>query len=112
MAPMSPWLKFSTGLAAALLTGWIAHGPLGRGEALVDLLDARAKAVVADAGIDGVTVRMKRDPLARTAILSGPADRFQREGLGSFPGLDERILAVEGISGLVWTNPPPLRGGT
>lgn len=109
---MSRWAKFLTGLAAALLAGWVAHGPLGRGEALVGSLEARARAVVAKAGIDGVTVRMRRDPLARTAILAGPADEFQREGQGSFPGLNERIEAIDGVAGHSWANPPPQRGGS
>ncbi len=104
---MSPWLKFLIGLAAALLAGWMAHGPLGRGEALVSGLEAQAKRVVADTEVAGVEVRMRRDPLARTAILSGPADRFQREGQGSLPGINQRVERVEGIAGVEWANPPP-----
>ena len=99
--------KFLIGLAAALAVGWLSHGPLGRGEAFIQSLDTALQAVVADAEIPGVTGQMQRDPLARKAILSGPADRFQREGQGSLPGLDERVLAVPGIARLEWTNPPP-----
>jgi hypothetical protein len=99
--------KFLVGLAASLAAGWISHGPLGGGEAFIQSLETGVQAIVADAEITGVTGRVQREPLARTAILSGPADRFQREGQGSFPGLDERILAVPGIARLEWTNPPP-----
>ena len=104
---MSSWLKFLIGFAAALLAGWVAHGPLGQGEAFVNQLEARAKQVVADAELQGVEVRIQRDPLARIAILSGPADRFQREGQGSFPGLNERVEGIEGMAGIEWANPPP-----
>ena len=37
---MSRWQKLSIGLAAALLAGWVSHGPLGRGTAYVDRLEA------------------------------------------------------------------------
>lgn len=99
--------KFAIGLAAALFVGWLSHGPLGRGEAFAARLDTTLQQVVAEAGIEGVSGRVQRDPLARTAILSGPADRFQREGKGSLPGLDERVLAIPGMGGIEWTNPPP-----
>lgn len=99
-------VRLLIGLAAALAVGAVSHGPLGRGEAFVAQLEAGARAVVRDAEIPGVGVRMARAPLARRAILSGPADRFQREGQGSYPGLDERVLAVPGMGRIEWTNPP------
>ena len=49
-----------------------------------------------------VQVRFDRDPLRREAILSGRADPFQREGMGQFPGLNDRIRAVPGVSGVRW----------
>lgn len=103
---MSKGLKFLAGLSAALAVGLASHGPLGRGEALIDDLDASLRRVVAEAEIPGLTGRMQREPLARTAILSGPTNRFQREGQGSLPGLDEQVLAVRGIARVEWTNPP------
>ena len=99
---MSPIVKFLIGLAAALLAGWIGHGPLGQGAAFVDRLDAQAKAVIKQAELPGVQVRFSRDPLSREAILSGQADEFQREGMGQFPGLNDRIRAIPGVSGLRW----------
>jgi hypothetical protein len=99
---MSPAVKFLIGLALALLAVWVGHGPLGRGEAFVDLLDARAKAVIRVAELPRVQVRFVRDPLRREAILSGEADSFQREGMGQFPGLDDRIRAIPGVSGVRW----------
>ena len=104
---MSRFVKFLIGLAAALVIGLLNHGPLGRGQGFIDTLDARAQVFVAYAAVPGVTLQMQRDPLTRTAILAGPANRFQREGQGSLPGLDERVLSVPGIARIEWANPPP-----
>jgi hypothetical protein len=80
---------------------------MGRGEAFIGMLEQRAQRMVSATEIEGVSLRMGRAPLSRVAYLSGPADRFQREGLGSFPGIDRRITRVPGIARVVWTNPPP-----
>ena len=102
---MQSRLKFAIGLAAALLTGWISHGPLGQGEAFVGLIEAQARTVVREAAIPGVAVRFSRDPLNREAILSGPANEFQREGQGLLPGLNERVRAVPGVATIRWDDP-------
>jgi hypothetical protein len=99
---MSRWLKLLIGLAAALLAGWISHGPLGRGAAYVDILETGARTQVRRAEVPGVQVRMSREPLARVALMSGPANDFQRHGMGSLPGLDGRVLLVPGMSGVSW----------
>ena len=90
------------GLAVALAAGWVGHGPLGQGQAFVDGLDGQARAVIRAAGLPQIQVRFGRDPLRREAILSGQADQFQREGMGQFPGLNDRIAAIPGVSGLRW----------
>lgn len=94
--------KFLIGLMTALAAGWISHGPLGRGAAFIDTLQAQGDAVLREAEVPGVQVRFSRDPLAREAILSGPANDFQREGQGLFPGLNDRIGEIPGISGYRW----------
>ncbi len=104
---MPAYLKFLIGLGAVLVMTWLGHGPLGGGARLVDRLEGEARAAVAKTEVPGVDVRLQRDPLARKAILSGPADQFQREGQGSLKGLDDIVGGIEGISGLEWTNPPP-----
>lgn len=104
---MSKPLKFLIGLAAALVAGWISHGPLGRGEAFIGRLEAPLTPMMADLNIPGLSARMQREPLARTAILSGPADCFQRNGLGSFGGIDSRVRTIPGMGRVEWANPPP-----
>lgn len=94
--------KFLIGLAAALAAGWISHGPLGRGEAFVDRLQADSEQVLRDAALPGVRVRFERNPLSRLAILSGTANDFQKEGMGLLPGLNDRIRDVPGVSGVRW----------
>jgi hypothetical protein len=95
-------VKILIGLAVALLAGWISHGPLGRGAAYIDRLEADARTQVTRAEVPGVTVVMSRQPLARVALLSGPANDFQRRGMGSLPGLDGRVLLVPGMSAVDW----------
>jgi hypothetical protein len=104
---MSPALKFLIGLAAVLLMGWAYHGPLGNGEALVGRLEAQARAAVVASEVPGVDVKLGRGPLSREATLSGPANDYQREGMGEFPGLNDRIRSIDGISNVRWANPPP-----
>lgn len=99
---MSRVVKILIGLALALLAGWISHGPLGRGAAYIDRLEADARTQVARAEVPGVTVAMSREPLARVALMSGPANDFQRHGMGSLPGLDGRVLLVPGMSAVTW----------
>lgn len=99
---MSPWLKLLIGIAAALAAGLISHGPLGRGEAFVGLLEARVNEEVRTADLPGVTARLGRDPLSREVVLTGTANDFQREGMGLLPGINDRIRAIPGISGLRW----------
>lgn len=99
---MQPTAKFLIGLAAALLAGWIAHGPLGQGEAFVGRLEARGAEVVREAELTDVQVRVPRSPLSRQAVLSGTANDFQREGQGLFPGINDRVREMSGVSGFRW----------
>jgi hypothetical protein len=103
--------KVATGLVAVLLMGWLWHAPLGRGELYAERLEAAARAAIAPLGLPGIAVRLPRDPIRRTAILSGPADDLQREGLGSEYGLNDYIREVPGIRGVHWTDQPGGPGG-
>jgi hypothetical protein len=99
---MSRWLKLLIGGVAALAAGVISHGPLGRGEAFVSLLETKANEEVRKAELPDVQVRMERDPLRRRAVLTGNANDFQREGMGQLPGINDRVSGVPGISGIRW----------
>lgn len=92
------------GVAAALLAGWIAHGPMGRGEAFVESLQAQTDAVLRDVAVPGVTASFPRDPLSRVAILAGPANDFQRTGQGGMLGLNQRVATVAGVSEVRWAD--------
>jgi hypothetical protein len=109
---MPPLLKATIGLLLALLAAWASHGPLGRGETLVDRLESEARAAVAEEDLPGISVRLDRRPLARSAVLSGPANDFQRNGMGSAPGLTGKVEAVEGIGGVRWADQPVRSRGT
>jgi hypothetical protein len=104
---MPTGVKLLIGLALALAAGWIAHGPLGGGAALVDRLESDARAGVASAGVPGIAVRLDRSPLSRRATLSGPANDLQREGLGSQKGISDHVREVEGIGTVRWADEPP-----
>ena len=103
---MPPILKATIGFLLALTVAWIWHGPLGNGERLIAGLEARAGEGVAKAELAGIAVRLSRDPLARVATLSGPANDLQREGLGSQKGVSDYVRDVEGISDVRWADEP------
>jgi hypothetical protein len=109
--PRRPALKLSVGLAAILVMGWIWHGPAGRGEVFAEGLEAQAREAVAATELPGIRVRLPRGPIRRTAILSGPADDFQREGMGSQMGLSGYVRAVPGIGGVHWADEKGGPGG-
>ena len=83
---MSRTLKFIIGLVAVLLMGWLYHGPMGHGEALIGALEAQAQAAVAKTEVPGVCVALGHDPLSRTATLTGPADRSSATARASSRG--------------------------
>lgn len=99
-------VKFLIGLAAALLMGWLWHGPAGQGEKLIGRLEAQVKEAVAVSQLPGASVRLERDPLSRKAILSGPANDLQREGLGSQWGAKDYARAITGIASVRWDDEP------
>jgi len=101
---MPPLAKALAGLLLALAAAWAWYGPLGNGERLIAALEARAAESVAKAELPGIAVRLSRDPLARVAILSGPASDLQREGLGSQKGVSDYVRDVGGIARVRWTD--------
>jgi len=107
---MTAPLKFLIGLVLALATGWLVHGPLGRGEAFVGGLEARAKGMIEVAAVPGIDVHFSRNPLSREAVVTDRASatrsagekQFLREGMGDLKGLDGRFMMIPGVSGVRW----------
>lgn len=99
-------MKVLIGLAAALLIAWVWHGPLGHGERLIANLERQARATVADTRVAGIGVAFRREPLARAAVLSGPANDFQREGMGSQPGISDLVREIDGVGSVRWSDEP------
>lgn len=109
---MSPTVKLLIGLGAVLFMGWVYHGPLGNGAAFIDGVEGAAERAVAETGLPGIEVRLGRDPVSRTATLSGPADQFQREGQGELKGLNDIVGEIEGVSDVQWADEGDIASGT
>ena len=105
---MPPILKATMGFLPAIAAAWIWHGPLGRGDALVDRLERDARTAAARAELPGISVRLGRDPLDRNVTLNGAANDLQREGLGSQKGISDYVREVEGIGTVRWAGEPAL----
>ena len=103
---MSPKAKFLVGLAAVVGLGAIYHGPAGAGDRFAAAVEVQAKTAVADTEIAGLSVALQRGPLSRVAVISGEADRFQRDGMGSLPGLNDIVASVPGVSAVRWADEP------
>ena len=103
---MVPVAKLLIGLAAVLLLAWLHHGPLGNGQRFVDRLESGARAAIVQSELPGISVTMQRDPLARVAILAGPANDFQRNGMGSQKGLTQMVDDVPGMAMARWADEP------
>lgn len=103
---MSRTVKILIGLVAALAAAGLYHGPLGAGETFVTRLETEARDILKQAEMPRVRVRFERSPLSRVAILSGEANDFQREGMGSLPGLNDLIAAIPGVAGTRWADAP------
>jgi hypothetical protein len=99
-------MKIAIGLAAALLTGWLWHGPLGGGERFVGSLERQARAAVQRSELPGIAVRMGRDPLTRSATIAGSANDVQREGMGGQWGVSDHVRSVPGIAAVRWDDEP------
>ena len=87
---------FLGGVAATLAVTAIYHGPMGKGDALATKIERDARAELDRQEMFQVNAKLKRGPLRRTLILSGPADDFQR---GALP---EVMATVPGVGGVEW----------
>ncbi len=94
---MNRGLIFAAGIAATIAFAGLWHGPLGAGERLATRAEKIARKTLVLYELQSVSAQVARNPLARTIVLSGPADQFQRSEL-------VRIMnQVPGISAVRWT---------
>ena len=85
---------FLTGIAATMALTALWHGPLGAGERIAARSEVIARRTLDYYELPMIQARLARQPLARTIILSGPADNFQRRELVRVLNEVPGILAV------------------
>jgi hypothetical protein len=85
------------GAAAALGVAALWHLPFGAADRFVSAVEPAAREVLVDWEMGHVEVRLPRDPLTRRLILSGSADRFQREQLALM------MSTLPGVSTATWS---------
>ena len=66
------------GALITLLAGFVWLGPAGGGERFAVAVEGQARQVLVNYEMTQVRARVQRSPLARTVLLTGPADDFQR----------------------------------
>ena len=89
-------LLLAAGVAATLLAGFAWVGPAGAGERFAAAVDREARQVLVNYEVTQFQARTQRAPVARTVLLSGPADDFQRGEL-------VRIMkVVPGVANARW----------
>jgi hypothetical protein len=103
---MSRPVKFLIGFACAMLAGWGYYGPAGQAEKLTARIETDARNLVAQAELEGATVRLEREPLSRDLVLSGQANDLQREGLGSGLGVKDYARATPNVGQVRWDDEP------
>ena len=89
-------LILAGGVAATLLAGFAWVGPGGAGERFAAAVDREARQVLVNYEVTHLQARTQREPVARTVLLSGAADDFQRGEL-------VRIMkVVPGVANARW----------
>lgn len=89
-------LILAAGIAATLLAGFFWVGPAGAGERFAAAVDREAAQALVNYEMTQVQARTQREPVARTVMLSGQADDFQRGEL-------VRIMkVVPGVANARW----------
>lgn len=92
------YLALAAGLAATLAAMALWHGPAGAAERFRTTVTAAARVTLEYYEMAPVQVRLGSGAVGRTAILSGPADDFQRGEL-------VRIMSgLPGVTGARWTD--------
>jgi hypothetical protein len=85
------------GIGAVGVATWLWHDPLGAGDRSATAVDGRARAMLDKYEMIHVQARMRRAPLTRQVMLSGPADDFQRSEI-------ERLVEAQpGVADASWS---------
>ena len=85
---------FLIGIASTMAFGAIWHGPVGAGDRLAAHAELIARRTLDYYELPMIQAKLARQPLARTIVLSGPADNFQRRELVRVMDQVPGILAV------------------
>ncbi|HEX2803833.1 MAG TPA: hypothetical protein VHN55_07635 [Sphingomicrobium sp.] len=90
-------LALLVGAAVALAGSALWHGPVGAADRFAATVDRSAQRTLTDFEMSQIEAHLRRGPLSRRLILSGPADDFQRTEL-------VRIMsATPGVSRATWS---------
>ena len=95
----------AAGIAVSIAAAALWHGPLGAADRFTARVERGARQALDYYEMTKITAHLHRAPLARTLILSGPADDFQTSELVRL--LDQ----LPGVSRTSWTDRaggPPL----
>lgn len=107
---------FLIGIALTMAFSAIWHGPVGAGDRLAARAEVIARRTLDHYEFPMVQARLARRPMARTIVLSGPADDFQRREwvrvMDQVPGIlaarwDPASLPQESVA-----QPPQEKGKT
>lgn len=90
---MTGFAKFLIGAGGASLLAIASH--YASGDDYINGLEAQGKAALTEAGYDGVSLTLNRDPLERGATLNGVSDPAERATI-------EGALAAKGIRYVAW----------
>ncbi|MEO6113865.1 MAG: hypothetical protein ABIP07_05410 [Sphingomicrobium sp.] len=85
---------FLIGIASTMAFSAIWHGPVGAGDRLAAHAELIARRTLDYYELPIIQARLARRPMARTIVLSGPADDFQRRELVRVMNQVPAILAV------------------
>lgn len=93
-------LPLIAGALVAIAAAALWHGPIGAADRLASHVERDAKATLDFYEMRGVTAQLRRGPLTRRLILSGPATDFQRTELV------RTMNTLPGVGGAQWAARP------
>ena len=95
--PGTRYLSLAIGVIANLALVGLWHGPAGAADRFSAEVERGIRQTIVYWEIPQVSGHLHHDPLTRRAILSGPADDFQRSQLAEY------VSEVPGVSSASWS---------